>query len=171
VTGHAGPPPVPARITDALNAIGADGPEVDVALGGVEPMVDEWEAGTRLPQRWQIERLAKMTGRPVGYFYAQPEKWEQAPVRLFICQRNRRPENALTVVESWIDRAGVRQTRTLVEPRSPYRYRPRRQTAPKHARVAVEHRPDPETPGCCTCGLPLDVANARHARRPGRSSR
>jgi hypothetical protein len=173
VTAHAGPPPVPARITMALDAAGLWGPEVDVALGGVEPMVDEWEAGTRLPTREQVERLAELTTMPVAYFYTPAEEWESRPTRTFICERNRRPENRLTIVESHIDWDGVLHRQELTPPKPPYRPRTRTPEAPVPARrttrtgraPARPHLPEPsqETPGVCAhCPLPVDARNARH---------
>ena len=62
-------PPTPERITLALDFAGLEGPEVDWALGGEEPMVDEWEAGVRVPDFTQIQALAGLTGWPVKFFY------------------------------------------------------------------------------------------------------
>jgi hypothetical protein len=62
----------PSRITAALDNAELWGPEVDVALGGVEPMVDEWEAGVRAPTPEQVVRLAALTGMQVGWFYRGP---------------------------------------------------------------------------------------------------
>lgn len=66
---YAGKTPVPERITMALDLRQLYGPEVDQALGGEEPMVDEWEAGTRVPDFTQVEALAGLTGFPVKFFY------------------------------------------------------------------------------------------------------
>jgi hypothetical protein len=52
----------PGWITMALDALGANGPAVDEALGVAEPTVDEWEAGTRKPSVDDLRRLATMTG-------------------------------------------------------------------------------------------------------------
>lgn len=65
-------PPTPERITAALDIEGLYGPEVDRALGGEEPMVDEWETGEQIPTREQIEALARLTGWPVKFFYLPP---------------------------------------------------------------------------------------------------
>jgi DNA-binding transcriptional regulator YiaG len=65
----AGRKPVPHRITTALNLMGLYGPEVDRALGGEEPMVDQWESGELVPTREQVELLAELTQYPVHYFY------------------------------------------------------------------------------------------------------
>lgn len=64
--------PTPERITMALNFCDLYGPEVDRALGGEEPMVDEWESGERMPSPEQIQALAKLTGYPVRFFYLPP---------------------------------------------------------------------------------------------------
>ena len=64
--------PTPERITMALNLCDLYGPEVDQALGGEEPMVDEWEAGVRVPDFVQVQALAEMTGFPVRFFYLEP---------------------------------------------------------------------------------------------------
>ena len=64
-----GKPPVRERITMALNLRELYGPEVDQALGGEEPMVDEWESGARVPTAEQVQALAKLTDFPVRFFY------------------------------------------------------------------------------------------------------
>jgi hypothetical protein len=66
---YAGKTPTPERITTALDIRQLYGPEVDQALGGEEPMVDEWEAGVRVPTFEQMQRLAVLTGFPVKFFY------------------------------------------------------------------------------------------------------
>jgi hypothetical protein len=77
-------PPTPARITLALDLAGLDGPQVDVACGGVEPMVDEWEAGTRVPTDAQIKALARLTGMTVDSFYLPAPD----PMAGWVCQRS-----------------------------------------------------------------------------------
>ncbi len=57
------------RITLALDYHGFDGPEVDAALGVIEPMVDWWEEGRVVPSGEEIERLAALTQFPVEFFY------------------------------------------------------------------------------------------------------
>jgi hypothetical protein len=64
--------PTPERITQALDLRELYGPEVDQALGGEEPMVDEWESGDRIPDLTQIRALAELTGFPVRFFYQPP---------------------------------------------------------------------------------------------------
>jgi transcriptional regulator with XRE-family HTH domain len=64
--------PTPERITVALDICGLYGPEVDEALGGVEPMVDEWETGERIPTAQQVRALARLTGFPVDFFFLPP---------------------------------------------------------------------------------------------------
>jgi hypothetical protein len=68
----AGKTPTPERITIALDFCMLYGPEVDQALGGEEPMVDEWESGARVPDLAQIQALAEMTGYTVRFFYLPP---------------------------------------------------------------------------------------------------
>ena len=68
----AGQTPTPERITMALTLCDLYGPEVDRALGGEEPMVDEWEAGTLVPDLEQVQALAELTGFPVKFFYEPP---------------------------------------------------------------------------------------------------
>jgi hypothetical protein len=68
----AGQTPTPERITMALNLQMLYGPEVDQALGGEEPMVDEWEAGARVPSFGQVQALAELTGYAVRFFYLPP---------------------------------------------------------------------------------------------------
>lgn len=65
-------PPTPERITAALNICDLYGPEVDEALGGQEPMVDEWETGECIPTKEQVHALARLTGWPVTFFYLPP---------------------------------------------------------------------------------------------------
>lgn len=65
-------PPTPERITAALDICDLYGPEVDEALGGEEPMVDEWETGERIPTREQLQALARLTGFPVDFFFLPP---------------------------------------------------------------------------------------------------
>jgi hypothetical protein len=65
-------PPTPERITAALDICGLYGPEVDEALGGQEPMVDEWESGDCVPTKEQIHAIARLTGFPVKFFYLPP---------------------------------------------------------------------------------------------------
>jgi hypothetical protein len=69
---YAGKTPTPERITQALDLRELYGPEVDEALGGEEPMVDEWESGARVPTLMQIQALAELTGFSVRYFYLPP---------------------------------------------------------------------------------------------------
>lgn len=177
MTDHHGPIPVPARITIALDAIDAEGPQVDIDLGGVEPMVDEWEDGTRVPTRAQIERLAEYTGFLPEWFY-RPADELGGPMRLFICDRGRRGDNGLTILNTHVSWDGVLH----VEQETPDRP-PRRPPKPKPAPASVpvvapatprpgreRHTPveDADAPGCCECGLPMTTPNFRHlARRPG----
>jgi len=78
---YAGQVPTPRRITTALNLCGLYGPEVDRALGGEEPMVDEWESGARIPTVADVQALAALTGYPVRFFY-QPAP---PPVEAWMC--------------------------------------------------------------------------------------
>jgi hypothetical protein len=76
----------PRRITQALDAGGHEGPAVDVACGGVEPMVDLWEAGRLVPTGEQLELLADLTGMTTEFFYLpDPE-----PLVGFMCVRSGR---------------------------------------------------------------------------------
>lgn len=68
----AGKTPTPERITLALDFCELYGPEVDQALGGEEPMVDEWESGERVPSFEQVQALAEMTGFLVRWFFEPP---------------------------------------------------------------------------------------------------
>lgn len=76
---YAGKTPTPERITQALDLRELYGPEVDQALGGEEPMVDEWESGERVPDLTQIRALAELTGFPVRFFY-QPAPPPLGPI-------------------------------------------------------------------------------------------
>lgn len=68
----AGKKPAPGRMTIALDICELYGPEVDRALGGEEPMVDEWESGERVPDFGQVQALAELTRFPVRFFYLPP---------------------------------------------------------------------------------------------------
>ncbi|MDN5895831.1 MAG: hypothetical protein L0H93_17620 [Nocardioides sp.] len=89
--------PVPERITTALDICGLDGPEVDEALGGAEPMVDEWEAGQRIPTEQQIVTLAELTGFTVDFFH-MPIDPEDRAGGIWMCQRSG-PGKGCTYVE------------------------------------------------------------------------
>ena len=69
---YAGKVPTPGRITIALDFCDLYGPEVDRALGGEEPMVDEWESGARVPSVADVQALAVLTGYAVRFFYMPP---------------------------------------------------------------------------------------------------
>lgn len=60
---------LPFRITQALDAAGLFGPEVDTACGAAEPAVDEWEAGARYPTFVQLLLLANITGHDPEWFF------------------------------------------------------------------------------------------------------
>lgn len=62
----------PWRISQALDAAGLWGPEVDEKCGGREPMVDEWEAGTLYPTWEQLLKLATLTEVTPGMFMVRP---------------------------------------------------------------------------------------------------
>jgi hypothetical protein len=171
MTDHRGPIPVPARITVALDSIGAEGPWVDEALGGQEPMVDQWEAGELVPTRTQIEKLAKLTDFPIEWFY-RPADELGGPMRLFICERHRRGENGLTVLDTHIDWAGVLHVQQLTPDRPLYRPPKPRTPDPKQAPGAHDPVEDPDAPGCCLdCHLPLDRPNAKHLKRTDQTGR
>jgi hypothetical protein len=175
--------PVPARITLALDAIAAEGPDVDIACGTWEGNpagdVDAWELGESFPTPAQVELLAAYTGMTPEYFYLTPEPAEESGIRLFMCARNRRSHNALTVVESRIGWDGVLEVNELVAPRSPYRpWKPTQQPAaatqvtpadPTAQDLRKPHKPveNPDVPGCCRCRRPMDCATRMHttARR------
>lgn len=164
MTAHPGPMPQPARITQALDRIGAHGPWVDVALGGVEPMVDDWEAGNSVPTPAQVEALAALTRMPVAFFYDQAEA---GTTRMYLCDRSRRSENALTIIDTTIGWDGVQHTTVVLEPRSPRRPPAKpRPAAPPAESFTDRHRPDPDpdNAGCCRCGLPVGARNVRHLR-------
>ena len=170
MTNHRHAPPIPARMTVALDAIGAEGAWVDEALGGAEPMVDRWEAGELVPTPGQVELLAELTGFPVAFFYKPVADWEHEPLVVRICQRGRRGDNGTVVLKSWIDWAGVLQVEELTPPRPAYRPAKAKQPAaaqPSRAATPGRHAPkeDRQTPGVCVCGLPVDAPNGRHLPR------
>lgn len=67
-------PPLPERISFALNARQLYGPEVDAACLAAEPDVDNWEAGISTPSPEQVRALAQLTAYPVEWFYREPLK-------------------------------------------------------------------------------------------------
>jgi hypothetical protein len=75
--------PIPARITLALDFAMLHGPDVDRALGGEDPMVDEWEEGTRAPTAEQMTALADLTGMLVEWFYRPDPPVIEGP--MFMC--------------------------------------------------------------------------------------
>lgn len=87
----AGAPIVPARITQALDARGLDGPEVDEQVGTYEGNpagdVDAWELGEAVPTREQVRLLAELTRMPVAFFYIPEKPWEREG-HMFICGRS-----------------------------------------------------------------------------------
>jgi hypothetical protein len=176
VTAHAGPIPVPARITLALNLRDLHGDQVDHDLGVWESpagewepgtAVDRWEDGTLVPTAAQIKRLAALTGQPAAYFYRPPADWEREPNRTHMCERGRRGDNGYTVIRSWIDDRGVLHVEQETPDRPSRRPSKPKERAvqptkrsPRGAHVATE---DPNTPGVCAhCPLPIGVPNARH---------
>lgn len=131
MTAHPGPLPVPARITMALNAVGAEGDQVDIDLGVGEPAVDghpvtvdNWEAGVWLPTPAQVARLAAYTAFPVAWFYKPPSEQETRRTRMFMCDLSRRI-HGLTIVESWIDWDGVWHAEEITDPHPPKRRPPK----------------------------------------------
>jgi len=172
---HPGPLPVPARITAALDIRELHGDQVDRDLGvwtspaeGWEPgtAVDRWEDGTLVPTHAEVLRLAALTAFPADWFYRPVEDFEQQPTRTFLCERRRRPENALTVVDSHIDEHGVLHVDEVTPPKPPYHPRPEA-TVPTPRRARPQRRgahaftPDPRTPSICG-GCQMPRANARH---------
>lgn len=160
MTDHRGPLPVPARITLALDSRGMWGAWVDEACGVEEPAVDEWESGDRVPTRAQVEALAELTNYPVGFFYRPVEDWEHEPQRIFICERDRRGENGLTIVETHVDWTGVLQVKQLTPDRPARRERkpsPLQETGPRDTspkKRGCEYDEEPGAPGYCRCGMP-----------------
>lgn len=59
---------IPARITQALDFRGLEGPQVDLACQAQEPEVDEWESGQRYPRWDQLVALAKTCCVPLSFF-------------------------------------------------------------------------------------------------------
>lgn len=62
----------PWRISQALDAAGQWGPEVDEKCGGAEPMVDEWEEGVRYPTWEQLLKLAALVEVTPAMFMVRP---------------------------------------------------------------------------------------------------
>ncbi|MFG1976978.1 hypothetical protein ACGFJC_47265 [Nonomuraea fuscirosea] len=118
--------PVPFWITTALNARALDGPEVDRALGGEEPMVDLWEEGKLRPTPQQIEALAKLTLYPVAYFY-QP-----APDggRAWLCRRSGPRATRCQTIEMGPGPAPATATAMEEPPRQPPPPKPRTPAEP-----------------------------------------
>lgn len=78
---EAGTPVVPWRITAALGD--AEGPEVDIACGAVEPAVDRWETGEETPTDAQVDLLAAFTGYAPAWFYRPAPK--DLATNAFVC--------------------------------------------------------------------------------------
>ncbi|MEV0996789.1 hypothetical protein [Nonomuraea sp. NPDC050202] len=135
--------PVPERITQALDLHELYGPEVDQALGGEEPMVDEWEEGKRVPTLEQIKLLAKLTDYPIRFFYT-PMPELKGPV--FIC-RSSGPRKGCEVVRP-------AQPKTTPEPPQP----------PAGGNVVPLRRPG-GTPGF-RCLIPKCPLRRRHQPAP-----
>lgn len=100
--------PVPARISIALNAPAAgrrrlEGPDVDVACGAVEPAVDMWEAGLEVPTRDQVERLARLTGYPIGWFYKPFEPGQLVAGGIVCYSRGPRGKRCQDLPATWVD--------------------------------------------------------------------
>jgi hypothetical protein len=72
----------PERVTTALDIMGLEGPEVDVACLAREPAVDDWEAGRSVPTWEQLTALAALTEFPVTFFFIEPTA---TPGDTFIC--------------------------------------------------------------------------------------
>lgn len=85
----------PFIITQALDAHGLYGPEVDEACGTFEPAVDMWEAGQLYPAWAELEALAALTGYPVGFFTTthEPVPFEATSMR-FHLKRGQKPPAA-----------------------------------------------------------------------------
>lgn len=83
-----------ARITAALDAAQLYGPEVDIQLGGREPMVDRWESGAEKPTDDQVRALAALTGVPLEWLL------EPGPPRLVGTACMRGPRRALRIYET-----------------------------------------------------------------------
>lgn len=81
------PTPVPYHITMALDLRELYGPEVDRALGGEEPMVDQWESDELVPTPEQIEALAALTRYPTRFFYWPVDETDRGATG-FMCRRS-----------------------------------------------------------------------------------
>jgi len=79
----------PWYITNALDAKGLDGPDVDHACGVEEPTVDLWEAGEIYPTFKQLCALADLTGMLPSWFVTEHRPMDDG--RVFICGRGRTP--------------------------------------------------------------------------------
>jgi hypothetical protein len=133
-------PIIPARITLALDTAGLHGPEVDVNLGGTEPMVDDWETGKTVPTEAQIKRISIITGYPESFFSKPVDD-----AQMTICGRH-----GCEIIVSHVDDAGVLH----VEGHTPVK---------KSAAPGEPHlfQPDQRTISVCAiCQMPR--ANQRH---------
>ncbi|MDD4866194.1 MAG: hypothetical protein PHQ28_03410 [Mycobacterium sp.] len=159
---HATQDPIPARITIALDLAGLWGPEVDRQLGGEEPMVDEWEAGLRVPTREQVEALARLTGQPIGFFYRRIEPGEY-PTTTRICHRGRRKK--ATTVASHVDERGVMHVEIDPQPKlaDVVPLPTRAQPAPAATKTPARRKDEPCMYGCAAparlypCGWRCDT--------------
>lgn len=100
---NASPTPVPQRITAALDLRALYGPAVDLACGTWEGNpagdVDRWEDPNdrALPSREQVEKLAKLTGFPIAFFY---EPWDVPAGTVFVCSRRGPKGKRCQVIDS-----------------------------------------------------------------------
>jgi hypothetical protein len=102
-------PPVPARISIALNLGGHEGPEVDLAVGTSEGNpagdVDDWEAARAVPTTEQVELLSALTGFPPSWFHRPlpPGPLVGGGGQAFMCG----PGGCTVVQPPWVDERGV----------------------------------------------------------------
>jgi hypothetical protein len=116
-------------------------------------MVDQWEAGETVPTREQVDMLAALTLKPAEWFYRPAQDWELEPSRTFICDRSRRGENGLTVLETHIDYAGVLHVEQLTPDRPARRERKAKASVPAVAVRPGKCKTHPTEPAnrcrCC----------------------
>lgn len=91
---------VPAQITAALDACDGgplQGPQVDLDCGAQEPDVDNWEAGLLYPSWEQLQRLARLTGFPIRFFF-RDHPGLSGPI-FFMCNRSRPSQSVVLYPE------------------------------------------------------------------------
>lgn len=70
--------PIPERLKEARSLAGMSQKELGIKAGidefSASPRINHYEKGRHLPDYTMVERMAKVLGVPVPYFYARDEE-------------------------------------------------------------------------------------------------